>query len=142
MITVELTNDFIYRIVDNIEDAFHQDTRYFPARINFYIQKNVNSLRKLKDEINETREKMILHYGTYDAKTGYCNVPETNLESLNKEIQELMEIKQEISLYQIPLEWLDALDLSFPQMEALMFMIDDSEVEIQSEGVEEEVLYE
>ena len=50
-----------------------------------------------------------------------------------------MEITQDVSLYLLPLEWLDVLDLSFPQMEALMFMIDDSEEEFKSEGVEEEV---
>lgn len=139
MIQVSLTNDFIYKIVDEIEEAFHKDTRYFPARINFYIQKNVNALKKLKEEIHETREKMILHYGTYDAETGYCSIPPENVKSLNDEIKELMEITQDVSLHLLPLEWLDVLDLSFPQMEALMFMIDDSEEEFKSEGVEEEV---
>lgn len=142
MIKAELTNDFIYKIVDDIEEAFHQDTRYFPARINFYVQKNVNALRKLKEEIHETREKMILHYGIYDSKTGYCNIPKENIEPLNKEIKELMDITQEVSLYQLPLEWLDNLDLSFAQMEALMFMIDDTDSNFTIEGVEEEVCYE
>ena len=132
IIDTTLTNDFIYRIVDDIEKAFCTDTRYFPARINFYIQKNVSALRTLKDEIHETREKMILHYGTYNSETGYCTVPNENMEQLNKEVEELMSIVQPISLYLIPLSWLDDMDFNFNQMEALMFMIreDDEDDEL------------
>ena len=37
--SIMLTNQEIFNYSENLEKAFCEDTRYFPARINFYIQK-------------------------------------------------------------------------------------------------------
>ena len=59
MITViNLTNNDIYNYSNNIEAAFCEDTRYFPARINFYIQKNAHILKEGFLEIEETRNNI------------------------------------------------------------------------------------
>lgn len=141
--SIMLTNQEIFNYSENLEKAFCEDTRYFPARINFYIQKNAHSLKSAYEEIEETRNNIILNYGQYDAETSYCTVPQEKIDIVNKEIASLMSLKQETSLYTLPLSWLDDLDLSFNQMDALMFMInDDISGQFEDEGVKEEIVYE
>lgn len=122
---INLLNKQIFEYSEELEKAFCEDTRYFPARINFYIQKTAHSLKQAKEEIEETREKIILNYGKYDAETGYCEVLPQNIKIVNKEISDLMNLEQEISLYTLPLSWLDEMEFSIPQINALMFMIKD-----------------
>ena len=76
---INLLNKQIFEYSEELEKAFCEDTRYFPARINFYIQKTAHSLKQAKEEIEETREKIILNYGKYDAETGYCEVLPQNI---------------------------------------------------------------
>lgn len=133
-----LKNKDICEYSESIEKAFCEDSRYFPARINFYIQKTASSLKQAKEEVEETRNNIIIHHGNYDAETGYCEVRPENINIVNQEIADLMSLEQEISLYKLPLSWLDGMDFSIPQINALMFMIEDDSEEINFNEKEED----
>ena len=133
--TMCLKNKDIFNYSEEIEKAFCTDTRYLPAKVNFYIQKTAHNLKAAKEEIEETKNEILLHHGKYDDSTGYYEIYPEHIATVNKEINELFNLEQEISLYNLPLSWLDNVDFTLQQMNALMCMITD---DCEEECFEEE----
>ena len=53
------------------------------------------------------------------------NIPKENIDIVNKELNDLLNIEQEVKVYTIPFEALENIEFTSAQANALMFMIDD-----------------
>jgi predicted nucleic acid-binding Zn-ribbon protein len=120
-----LTNNEIYMYTRQLMDAFQDGEQKLPIKINFYLQKNKNTLLGLAQDIEKARLEIAQNYGTLDDAGEQYVIPNDKLAEASKELEDLFNLEQDVTIHKINIDSLsDDLMLSAAQMEALMFMID------------------
>lgn len=119
-----MTNLEIYNVANILSEAFVDDSMYMPAKLNFYIQKNRATITSLATDIENARDKIVMHYGSPTPEGGY-QIPQESVMEANNELSELLAIEQEVNIYAINIEDLESMELTAKQMQALLFMIND-----------------
>lgn len=122
--TKTMTNLEIYTTAAAIAESFTDDTMYLPAKLNFYIQKNRATIAALATDIETARDKIVMHYGTQTEDGGY-QIPPESVSKANDELNELLTIEQEVTIYTTNIDALDGIDFTAKQMQALLFMIEE-----------------
>lgn len=121
---MKLTNQEIYQIA-NIDIFNELKEVYLPAKINFFIQKNIKTIANCVEAIEKTRIEIAQHYGTLDSETNQYIVKEENIEQAKQELAELFSIEQELDIKTFSIEELNNISITPIAMQALMFMIED-----------------
>lgn len=99
-----------------------------PVKVNFFLQKNMNELIKMAQEIEESRVEIIKKYGTPDENNPeQYFVPDENQAEATKELEDLFALEQEVPVNMLKLDWFDNVNLSGQQVASLAYMIDDEE---------------
>lgn len=119
-----LTNNEIYFINEQFNKVFEQSQQYLPAKVNFYIQKNKKKIADLAQEIEQARAQIIKNFGEQKEDQKYY-ISQEKIQDAQQELKDLLDIKQEIEVYTISLDDIENLHFTLPQMEALMFMIEE-----------------
>lgn len=120
------TNKQLYQFALEMKEFILNDTTtYFPSKVSFYILKNTNILQPLVEEIEKIRFQIAQTYGALDEETGAYKVPEENMEQAEKELNSLFEATQEVEFYKISYAEFENINLTLPQTQALMFMIEE-----------------
>ena len=120
-----LTNNEIYIYAKNLIEAFNDRDQKLPIKINFYLQKNKNTLIELASSIEIARMEIAKNYGNFDTESQQYIIPPEKIDEVNKELADLLSLEQEVQIYMINIDNLsDDLSLTTAQMEALMFMIE------------------
>lgn len=121
-----MTNNEIYSINSNLMDVFKKEdnTYYFSAKINFLIQKNKKNIMNAAIDIEKVRLEIINKYKGDDDQ-----IPSDKIDEVNKELNDLLNIEQEVTIYKIPFEDLEGIEFTSAQANALMFMINDPKEE-------------
>jgi hypothetical protein len=120
-----LTNNKIYTYANNMLAEFSESADLkLPVKINFYLQKNLQTLKALAIEIEESRLNIIKEYGEINEDGASYFIPSENVEKAQTELNDLFSLEQEVQIYTIDIDKFDDNTvLSMSQMEALMFMI-------------------
>lgn len=122
---MKMTNYEIYNIAKVLSEAFGGGEQYLPIKINFFIQKNKNTLTALAQDIDNSRIEIVRNYGNLNEETDMFEIPDDKIAIANQELVDLFNIEQEVNIHKINIENLpDDLSLTTAQMEALMFMFD------------------
>ena len=120
-----MTNNEIYTYTRQLMDAFSDGEQKLPIKINFYLQKNKNTLLALAQDIERSRLEIAQSFGTLDEAGEQYVIPNDKLAEASKELEDLFNLEQDVAIHKISIDSLnDDLMLSAAQMEALMFMID------------------
>ena len=120
-----MTNNEIYSYTRQLMDAFSDGEQKLPIKINFYLQKNKNTLLALAQDIEKSRLEIAQNFGTLDEAGEQYQIPSDKLAEASKELEDLFNLEQDVTIHKISIDSLsDDLVLSAAQMEALMFMID------------------
>ena len=119
-----LTNDEIYFINKQLNKTFEDSQQYLPAKVNFYIQKNKKRIAELAQEIEIARAEIIKNFGEQKEDQKYY-IPQDKIQEAQQELFDLLNIQQEIEVFTISLDDIEDLHFTLPQMEALMFMIEE-----------------
>lgn len=120
-----MTNNEIYKLALDLTNAkFEESDIYIPAAVNFAIQKNKSALMDIAEVIEKGRMNIIQHYGELNEEGSFV-VPEDKIDEANNELMDLLEIEQEVKLYYCDIEALNNVQLTYTQMEAIMFMIEN-----------------
>ena len=120
-----MTNNEIYTYTRQLMDAFSDGEQKLPIKINFYLQKNKNTLLALAQDIERSRLEIAQNFGTLDDAGEQYVIPNDKLAEASKELEDLFNLEQDVAIHKISIDSLnDDLMLSAAQMEALMFMID------------------
>ena len=119
-----LTNDEIYFINKQLNKTFEDSQQYLPAKVNFYIQKNKKKIAELAQEIEIARAEIIKNFGEQKEDQKYY-IPQDKIQEAQQELLDLLNIQQEIEVFTISLNDIENLQFTLPQMEALMFMIEE-----------------
>lgn len=121
-----MTNLEIYAYANALMDAFKEDI-VLPVKVNFYLQKNMTRMVEAGKEIEKTRMDIIQKYGTPTEDGQNIEVPAEMVETVNKELEDLFALEQEIKVNEIALDAFDGIDLTSAQVAAIAFMIKDEE---------------
>lgn len=119
---MQLINKQIYQYATNLV-AFNIEGK-LPVRINFFLQKNIQKIIELGQEIDTAKLEIGEQYGTPNEDGGY-SIPPDNLEAVNQELNDLMNLKQEIDIHIFKLDDFDGIELTTQQLSAIMFMIEE-----------------
>ena len=119
-----LTNNDIYSINEQLNKVFEDSQQYLPAKVNFYIQKNKKKIAELAQEIEIARAEIIKNFGEQKEDQKYY-IPQDKIQEAQQELFDLLNIQQEIEVFTISLDDIENLHFTLPQMEALMFMIEE-----------------
>lgn len=118
-----LTNNEIYKLANDLQRAFEDNTQYLPAKVNFYIQKNKATLLTLAQEIERSRLAILQNYGTPNETTGNYEFTGDSAQKVVAELNDLFAIEQDVNIYKVDIDAFGELSLTTGQMEALLFMI-------------------
>ena len=122
---MKLTNNQIYTYATELASAFQDSTQKFPIKVNFYLQKNKETLLAMAQDIEKTRIDLLSNYGELDAETNRFTFNPVKMEIAAKELEDLFNLEQEVNIYTVSIDSFgDDVVLTTGQMEALLFMID------------------
>lgn len=122
---MKMTNNEIYNYTRQLMEAFQDGEQRLPVKVNFYLQKNKNTLLALAQDIEKVRLEIAQNYGELDESGEQYQIPNEKLAEVSKELEDLFNLEQEVNIYKINIDSLsDDLTFTTAQMEAIMFMID------------------
>lgn len=120
-----MTNNEIYNYTRQLMEAFQDGEQRLPIKVNFYLQKNKNTLLALAQDIEKARLEIAQNYGELDNDGQMYQIPAEKLDVAAKELEDLFNLEQDVNIYKINIDSLsDDLTLTTAQMEAIMFMVD------------------
>ena len=120
-----MKNSEIYNYAQALTEAFRDNNQRLPVKVNFYLQKNKKTLLSLSQDIEQSRMEIAQNYGILNEEGTAYTIPDENIGIVNTEIQDLLNIEQEVPIYQVSIDsFSDDLTFTTAQMEAIMFMID------------------
>lgn len=129
--TKTLKNGEIFEMATNLIEAFQKDTesgeKTYPIKVLFYLRKNMKILTELAQDIEKARVEIIKRYGTPSEENPeqYQFENQEKIDAANKEFEELFGLEQEVTIYTIPLEAFNDMELTEKQMDAVMEMIEE-----------------
>lgn len=122
---MKLTNNQIYTYATDLAAAFQDTNQKFPVKVNFYLQKNKETLIAMAQDIEKARIDLLSNYGNLDQETNRFTIDPDKMEIASKELEDLFNLEQEVNIYKVNIDnFGDDLSLTTGQMEALLFMID------------------
>lgn len=122
---MKMTNNEIYMHARNLMEVFTDANQRLPIKVNFYLQKNKNTLVELAQDIEKSRVEIAKNYGELDESGEQYIIPNDKMEAAAKELEDLFNLEQDVHIYKINVDSLsDDLTMTTAQMEAIMFMID------------------
>lgn len=124
---MKMTNEQIYLTAEMLVNNFNKNTKniYLPAKINFFLQKNINLILQLSKEIEESRLNIARQYGTLNSEQTAFIISGEKEKEANLELQDLLSLTQEVNIHKLKLNDFENISLSFDQMSAILFMIDE-----------------
>ena len=122
---MKLTNVQIYNYANAYGEAFADFNAYLPVKANFILQKNVSALAAAAEEIEKARMGIAQHYGVLNEEGTRYDIPQDKMIDVNKELQELFEIEQDLDIKTLSIEAFGNVEFTPAQMQAIMFMIEE-----------------
>lgn len=123
-INKHMTNGEIYSYAIGMMNTFNDNEAYMPAAIAYSIQRNKQILTEIAEDVEKRRMDIIQHYSCEQEGDNFKIDPD-QVDSANKELNDLLNISQEIKLYTFKIEEISDVKLTSAQMQSLMFMIDE-----------------
>lgn len=121
-----MTNLEIYAYADALMNAFKEELT-LPVKVNFYLQKNMTRMIEAGKEVEKARMEIIQKYGTPTEDGQNIEVSADMVKTVNKELEDLFALEQEIKVNEIALDAFDGIELTSAQVAAIAFMIKDEE---------------
>lgn len=118
------TNNKIYQNARDLRN-FSLSNQTLPVRIGFFLQKNIRIITDAATEIEQAKMSIAAQYGKLnEAQTGY-DIPSENVEIVNQELNDLFNLEQDLPIHIFKLSDFDGIELTYQQMSAIMFMIEE-----------------
>lgn len=133
--TLNLKNIEIYMLATQLAEAFNEqeEESKLPIKINFFLQKNINKILDLGQEIDKLRAEIIQKYGILNEENQQYDIPQEKLDEAQKELNDLFSIEQEVKINMLDINLFDNIDISEKKGNAILFMIYDPEDEEEKE---------
>ena len=102
-----------------------------PVKVGFYIQKNMKKMTELAQEIEKSRMEIFDKYGEKDEENNQYKFDKSVQEQVQKELNDLFDLTQDVKTNMLELDWFDDIDLNANQIAAISYMITDDEDEVE-----------
>lgn len=122
-----MTNLEIYNIANLLLENFQNANMELPVKVNFYFQKNMGSIVEMAQDIDKSRMAIFEKYGTRDEENNQYTFKPEDTDTVNKELQDLFELEQEVKINMLKLDWFNDIKLTSQQVNAMMYMIEDED---------------
>jgi len=119
---MKLTNHEIYEHATNLA-AFKIEGK-LPIKINFFLQKNIQTLTAAAQEIESARMEIARSFGKLNEEGDQYVIPQESIGTVNKELDDLFFLEQDLPIHTFKLDDFDGIEVTYDQMTAIMFMID------------------
>jgi hypothetical protein len=83
---MKLTNNQIYTYATDLAAAFQDTDLKLPIKINFYLQKNKETLIAMAQDIEKTRIDLLSNYGNLDQETNRFTIDPDKIDAAQKEL--------------------------------------------------------
>ena len=127
---ITLTNLEIYTTAQALMESITTDIN-LPVKVGFYIQKNMKKMTKLAQEIEKSRIEIFDKYGEKDEENNQYKFDKSVQEQVQKELNDLFDLTQDVKTNMLELDWFDDIDLNANQIAAISYMITDDEDEVE-----------
>ena len=129
---ITLTNLEIYTTAQALMENITTDIN-LPVKVGFYIQKNMKKMTELAQEIEKSRMEIFDKYGEKDEENNQYKFDKSVQEQVQKELNDLFDLTQDVKTNMLELDWFDDIDLTANQIAAISYMIadDDDEDEVE-----------
>lgn len=125
-----LTNLEIYTTAQALMENITTDIN-LPVKVGFYIQKNMKKMTELAQEIEKSRMEIFDKYGEKDEENNQYKFDKSVQEQVQKELNDLFDLTQDVKTNMLELDWFDDIDLNANQIAAISYMIADDEDEVE-----------
>lgn len=120
---MKLTNQKIYDAAI-VLSSFSIDGK-IPVKINFFLQKNIQTLAAAAEEIEAARLKVAQDFGELNEDGTQFIVPPEKLLEARKELSDLFNLEQDLNIHIFKLDDFDGINLTYQQLSSIMFMIEE-----------------
>ena len=120
---MKLTNNQIYSYATNL--ALFGIEQKLPIRINFFLQKNIQVLLALAQDIDNSRLEIAKQYGALNEDSTAYSIPDDKIELVASELNDLFNLEQDVNIRKFNINDFTNIDLTYKQMSALMFMMEE-----------------
>lgn len=127
---ITLTNLEIYTTAQALMENITTDMN-LPVKVGFYIQKNMKKMTELAQEIEKSRMEIFDKYGEKDEENNQYKFDKSVQEQVQKELNDLFDLTQDVKTNMLELDWFDDIDLNANQIAAISYMITDNEDEVE-----------
>lgn len=127
---ITLTNLEIYTTAQALMENITTNMN-LPVKVGFYIQKNMKKMTELAQEIEKSRIEIFEKYGEKDEENNQYKFDKSVQEQVQKELNDLFDLTQDIKTNMLNLDWFDDIDLNANQIAAISYMIADDEDEVE-----------
>ena len=127
---ITLTNLEIYTTAQALMENITTDIN-LPVKVGFYIQKNMKKITELAQEIEKSRMEIFDKYGEKDEENNQYKFDKSVQEQVQKELNDLFDLTQDVKTNMLELDWFDDIDLNANQIAAISYMITDDEDEVE-----------
>lgn len=127
---ITLTNLEIYTTAQALMENITTDMN-LPVKVGFYIQKNMKKMTELAQEIEKSRIEIFEKYGEKDEENNQYKFDKSVQDQVQKELNDLFDLTQDIKTNMLNLDWFDDIDLNANQIAAISYMIADDEDEVE-----------
>lgn len=127
---ITLTNLEIYTTTQALMENITTDIN-LPVKVGFYIQKNMKKMTELAQEIEKSRMEIFDKYGEKDEENNQYKFDKSVQEQVQKELNDLFDLTQDVKTNMLELDWFDDIDLNANQIAAISYMITDDEDEVE-----------
>lgn len=121
---MKLNNQQIYEYSQKLS-IFNNCNIKMPVRINFYLQKNIQLIMQATEEIEKARMNIAMQFGIPSEDGSGYNIPPEKIAEVNRELNDLFNLEQDINLHLFKLDEFDNIELTYQELSAIMFMIEE-----------------
>lgn len=124
---MELTNEQVcdsYVALSNLKNS----KKVLPIKVSYAIIRNIKLLQPIVESIDMVKVDIFTKYGTRNTTNpGSYDISAESIDIVNTQLKELSSAENEVDILTIKLDALDGYELTVDEMDALYFMIEESE---------------
>ena len=105
--------------------VFNNFNMVIPVKISFYLQQNIKLIQQAVSAIEQARLNIGAQFGVLNQQDGAYVIPNENIDIVNKELEDLFNLEQDIPIHIFKLSDFDGIELTYQQISAIMFMIEE-----------------
>ena len=121
---MKLTNNQIYNYALQTSQ-FNLGESKVPIKIGFFLQKNIQVLAAVAEEIEKARLNIAKQFGELSQEGDRYVVQSEKIALAEAELNDLFNLEQDLNIHVFKLEDFSNIELTYQQLASIMFMIEE-----------------